>query len=82
MVTMAELVEVLSQDRPVIDRTNLMGFYQFSILRASSWLRTHRDSPPEADREALAKAGLRLDATSAAIEVVVIDHIEKSPTEN
>jgi uncharacterized protein (TIGR03435 family) len=85
-VTMSQLVDLLDQDRPVMDKTNLKGYYQFSIVRLSPVAaREAGGQPPlpwEPARDALAKAGLRLVPTTAPFDVVVIDHLEKSPTEN
>ena len=82
-VTMAKLVEVLPiRDRPIVDMTNLKGFYQFSWERLAA-------SPGELPndigvtvREALGKAGLKLEPRMAPLEVIVIDHLEKTPTPN
>jgi uncharacterized protein (TIGR03435 family) len=83
-ITMSQLVYMLGQDRPVIDKTNLKGYYQFSIVRLSQVAASEAgERPPlpgEAERDALAKAGLRLVPTTAPFDVVVIDHLEKSPT--
>jgi uncharacterized protein (TIGR03435 family) len=88
-VTMPALAELLSGqhlDRPVVDMTNLKGSYRVA------W-----DGPPppepgfrgfipfdlgEAIVTALDKAGLKLERTKSAIEMIVIDHLEKMPTEN
>jgi uncharacterized protein (TIGR03435 family) len=85
-VTMQALVELLHQDRPVIDMTNLKGYYQFSMerlsARAASAAGEPMLTPDEVARQALARVGLRLDPSTAPLEVVVIDHLEKSPSEN
>ena len=83
-ITMAELVEVLLiPGRPIIDLTNLKGSYQFSYehRRVQSPDEPSVD-PSTAVREALDKVGLRLEPRTAPVEVIVIDHLEKSPTEN
>ncbi len=83
---MEQLVEMLGQDRPVIDKTNLKGSYQFSILRLSQMAASEAgERPPlrgESERDAVEKAGLRLVPTTAPLDVIVIDHLEKSPTAN
>jgi uncharacterized protein (TIGR03435 family) len=90
-VTMAELAQVLPvHDRPVIDLTNLKGVYQFSWERPTPPLgapgEVVTDRPAvtseDAAREALEKAGLKLEPRTAPVEVIVIDHLEKAPTEN
>ena len=84
----------LTLDRPVIDRTELTGDYDFEL----SWAPDPATSAPEADRinggtldrpsdnpsifEALEKQlGLRLVSQRAPVEILVIDHAEK-PVEN
>lgn len=89
-VSMPELAEVLSSEitaRPVLDRTGLAGAYDFT-------LRYSRDGQPDAaGREAVSadpgiftaleeQLGLKLVATKAPIEFLVIDQVEKTPTEN
>jgi uncharacterized protein (TIGR03435 family) len=85
-ITMSQLVYMLGQDRPVLDKTNLKGYYQFSILRlspvAASAAGERPPLPGEAERDALTTDGLRLVPMTAPFDVVVIDHLEKSPTEN
>jgi len=90
-VTMAELAQVLPvHDRPVIDMTNLNGSYEFSWdrptppLGAPGEVVTDRPAVTSEDaaREALEKAGLKLEPRTAPVDVTVIDHLEKTPTEN
>jgi uncharacterized protein (TIGR03435 family) len=69
-------------DRPVVDKTGLTGFYDFRLEFAP-------ERPPGAEQiegpsifEALKQQlGLRLDATKAPSEHIVIDSVEK-PTAN
>jgi uncharacterized protein (TIGR03435 family) len=88
-VTMPSLAELLSGqhlDRPVIDMTNLKGSYQVA------W---EGPAPPppgsggfipfdlgEAIIASLNKAGLKLEPRKAPIEMLVVDRLEKTPTEN
>jgi bla regulator protein blaR1 len=90
-VTMAQLVQALPiHDRPVIDMTNLKGYYQFSWVQPVPPVGAPREvvterpavTAEDAAREALEKAGLRLEPRTAPVEVIVIDHLEKTPTEN
>jgi uncharacterized protein (TIGR03435 family) len=92
-VSMPELAEVLSSeitDRPVVDRTGLSGQFDFT-------LRYSRDSEPDVAGRARAEGnsadpdvftaledqlGLKLVATKAPIEFLIIDIVEKAPTEN
>jgi len=84
--TMADFVDVLTTnlDRPVLDRTNLEGHYNFTL----TW-----DPPPAAENgpswspigpslfTPVRELGLRLDPQKAPVEMLVIDSIEH-PTGN
>lgn len=83
--TMAEFAEVLTTnlDRPVLDKTNLDGHYNFTL----TW-----EPPPPPPSGAwtpigpslftpVRELGLRIDPEKAPIEMLVIDSIEK-PTGN
>jgi uncharacterized protein (TIGR03435 family) len=84
--TMAEFADVLTTnlDRPVLDRTNLEGHYNFTL--------TGDPPPPSANGPswspigpslfmAIRELGLRLDPQKAPVEMLVIDSI-KHPTDN
>ncbi len=87
MQTMADIAEMCTRElgRPVIDLSELTGAYDFNI----DFMR-----PPDDPTEARADSetpflnaiqdqlGLRLRATKVPVKVVVIDHIEKTPSEN
>jgi len=84
-VTMPGLAEILTgqagEGRPVIDMTNLRGSYQFSWdVRARS--PDFPDDPRTQVLDALGRAGLKLEPRTAPLEVIVVDHLEKTPTEN
>jgi uncharacterized protein (TIGR03435 family) len=77
-------------DRPVIDRTGLTGFYDYTLKwtpeRAvgASVLGLPPTPPPPADPDApniftalQEQLGLKLEAGRGPVEVVVIDRIEK-----
>jgi uncharacterized protein (TIGR03435 family) len=85
-VTMQALVELLNQDRPVIDMTEPKGYYQFSMERRSGRAAAESGepnlTPSDVARAALAKVGLKLEPRTTPLSVMVIDHIEKSPSEN
>jgi uncharacterized protein (TIGR03435 family) len=74
---MAHFCEVLSRQvgRPVLDATGLPGAYDFVL-----------DYDPQ-DSMSLFVAiestlGLRLESKKAAVDLMVIDRVEKSPTAN
>ena len=67
---------------PVFDRTGLGGNFDFTLEFASEkGVPSSNDepapSPSTAVRESL---GLRLTRTKAALDVLVIDHVEKTPS--
>jgi uncharacterized protein (TIGR03435 family) len=79
---MAGLAAFLTQmlDRPVIDKTNLDGFFEFDFAVPATIL----PSPDSAESifEAIQdQLGLRLEQTKGPIEVLVIDRVERL-TEN
>jgi uncharacterized protein (TIGR03435 family) len=77
-VTMAAFAAFLSQkgDYPLLDKTGLKGFYDLKL----DW-GAEPDGPTLADamREQL---GLKLETRRAPLEIIVVDHVEKVPTEN
>jgi len=75
-ITMAQLVKRLTRemDRPVLDRTELTGAYDFKYAYASSGDRPDRTSTLIASLNAI---GLKLESSKAPIETIVIDTIEK-----
>jgi uncharacterized protein (TIGR03435 family) len=96
--TMARLASTLTSmaDRPVIDRTGLTGTYElgFDVPSQGVWRavmmpmpgKIPRAAPTEIDPagifQSVQSLGLRVEKDKAAIETIVIEHIEKTPTEN
>lgn len=88
MKRLSELL-ALQMDRPVLDATGLKGVFNFTL----DWT---PDESPSAKAESAIDApkspsllialqeqlGLRLQARKAPIEILVVDHAEKVPTEN
>ena len=88
--TMPGLADFLGRpaDRPVLDKTGLAGHYDFSIQLVDG------ESPNPGDVKRAVKnwqsiftdiqdqLGLKLEAQKAAVEILVIDHAERVPTEN
>ncbi len=75
--------------RPVLDKTGLTGRYDFTLSLAPSPNASIGDVKRAAFEEgfslfsyALDQIGLRLEAQKAMIDVLVVDHVEKIPTEN
>jgi uncharacterized protein (TIGR03435 family) len=97
-MTMAELATVLTDvtGQPVLDKTGLRGLYQFSNVELAVNARILANTrasalrfgftPPETPNISEAKAvealGLRLERRRAPIDVIVVDKIERTPTDN
>jgi bla regulator protein blaR1 len=85
-------------DRPVVDRTGLTGTYEIGFDVPSQDVRQAimmpmpgkipRAAPTPEDPtggsifQSVQSLGLRLEKDKAAIETIVVEHIEKTPTEN
>jgi uncharacterized protein (TIGR03435 family) len=88
-VTMQGLADLLcsNADRPVVDMTELKGNYQmqidFGIAPPSSGGggRIPFDLAGALNRS-IEKAGLKLERSKAPVETIVVDHMEKTPTDN
>jgi uncharacterized protein (TIGR03435 family) len=93
-IGMRNLTEFLSRQtgRPVLDMTGLKGFYSFTLNYAPDEAASAPapGAPPlpestvgtslfSAIQEQL---GLKLEARKAPVEILVVDHAEKVPTEN
>jgi uncharacterized protein (TIGR03435 family) len=97
-MTMAELAAVLTANvgQPVLDRTRLPRTYNFSdielpldaalvaIVDRSSRTAGFRgfEAPNVSLTKALEPLGLRLERRRAPIDVIVVDKIERTPTDN
>jgi len=93
-MSMQELVSVLTPnlDEVVVDRTDLTGVYKFkielppdkSIARrlASVGLKRNSDSSGLSTFKAIESLGLKLERRTVPVEVVVIDNIRRTPSEN
>jgi len=72
-------------DRPVIDMTGLKGFYDFTL--DTSGLGFGGNPPQDTSAPSIfttiqENLGLRLQAQKAPIEILAVDHAEKTPTAN
>lgn len=73
-------------DRPVIDATGLAGKYDFVFESGREG--NGRSADPVAGAEvvtyadALKALGLKLEPTKHAYDILVVDHVERAPTEN
>jgi uncharacterized protein (TIGR03435 family) len=75
-------------DRPVVDMTSLTGRYDMSFeIPREEIIRADTNSPTAFDLaapflEAVEQLGFRLERRNLPIEVLVVDHIERTPTAN
>jgi uncharacterized protein (TIGR03435 family) len=97
-VTLTTLADWLTRllDRPAVDMTGISGTYDFSLEYSLEELRNLLRSSPGGARElppnipdsgnsifaSLAAVGLRLEQRKVPMEVLVVDRIERTPTEN
>ena len=97
-VTLSALAVAVERllDRPVVDMTGIAGTYDFSLeyswdelrslVRTSSGGATELPANPDAPGNSIftsvAAFGLKLEPRKAPIEVLVVDRIERTPTEN
>ncbi len=81
--SMKAVVGMLSSqvEAPVVDRTGLSGYYDFTLQFGRPWSSSNPDSWPDIFTAVQEQLGLKLDRTKADVPNIIIDHIEK-PTEN
>jgi uncharacterized protein (TIGR03435 family) len=84
------------EDRPVVDMTELKGSYDVEIAmepppeggsrKDGSGPQSGGPPPPDLFGEAIfrviERAGLKLEPRKAPVDMIVVDHVEKTPTEN
>ena len=92
--TMRELADSLQRQllRPVADATGLTGKYDFTLTFATEGLFMGRgripvgpgggENLPDVFNALRSQLGLRLEQRKGAVETLVIEHVEKRPTEN
>lgn len=68
--------------RPVLDQTGLDGYYSFALYFTPEGAPTGDSAGPDIFGALEQQLGLRLEARRAPVELLVIDHAEKIPTEN
>jgi uncharacterized protein (TIGR03435 family) len=81
-VTMADLARTLGQvlRASVVDKTGLTGNYYFGVKYAPE--RDQADSDLPSLATALGDLGLQLEKRKGPVELLVVDHMEKTPSEN
>jgi uncharacterized protein (TIGR03435 family) len=69
--------------RPVKDATNLTGNYDFTLKWMLNWGQpAAEDNGPTIFQAVEQQLGLRLEARKVVTKLLVVDHIEKIPTDN
>jgi len=70
---------------PILDRTGLAGNYEIrlrAMIGAQAAASDAADAPPEVFTAIQDQLGLRLVPRKDLVDVLVVDHIEKTPTDN
>ena len=84
--TVSELVNYLSSElkAPVVDKTGLTGKYDYNLefSGALSAATDRADSAPDFVTAVRDQLGLKLESKKGPMDLLVIDHIEKTPTAN
>jgi uncharacterized protein (TIGR03435 family) len=84
--TMEEFAVSLSMlvHKPVTDVTGLKGKYDFTLhwIAQGAGPSTGDDTGPTLFRALPEQLGLRLESKKSMVEVLVVDHVDKTPTEN
>lgn len=83
-VSLAKFCETLTVQagRPVMDRTNLTGTYSFAVYFTPDGAAPSDTPEPNLFAALQEQLGLRLEPARGPVEFLVIDHAEKTPTEN
>jgi uncharacterized protein (TIGR03435 family) len=84
--SMKDFIDVLIRrlGRPVSDKTNLTGKYDFVLNYSGTSLTAPvTDAPmPDLFQALQTQLGLKLEARKGPVEMIVVDHVERVPTEN
>lgn len=83
-LSMAVFADLLSRqvDRPVLDMTGLKGYFAVKVEWATDDARETENPGPSLFTALQEQLGLKLEARKGPLEILVIDHAEKVPTEN
>jgi uncharacterized protein (TIGR03435 family) len=85
--SMARLAETMARRlvQPVVDKTGVGGVYDFELRFTSDDLAastTTADAPPTLFTALQEALGLRLQPEKVPIQIIVVDHLERAPTDN
>lgn len=84
-LTFTQLAKMLSGlcDRPVVDDTGLAGTYAITLdLPSSGPTPTNPSGHMDLVLAGLSKAGLKLEKRTGSVEYLIVDRLERGPTEN
>jgi uncharacterized protein (TIGR03435 family) len=83
-VSMATFADFLGGrlEMPVLDMTGLAGFYDLTLDWVEEGAAPGDQKFPELPIALQEQLGLKLESRKAPLEIVVVDHIERVPTEN
>ena len=83
---MPQLARMLSEigelESLVVDATGLKGYYEFTLEWTPANLIPNGAPGPALTTALQEQLGLRLESGKGPVDVLVIDHVEKKPTEN
>ena len=82
--TMDQLSSRISNqlDVPVVNATGLTGRYDFSLYWAGETLERTNDSGPNLFSAIESQLGLKLTRKKVTVTIIVVDHLDRAPTEN
>jgi uncharacterized protein (TIGR03435 family) len=83
--TMERVAALLASSlaRPINDATDLKGKYDFTVKWIMDWgPPSPDDSGPDIFQALQEQLGLKLEPKKVMVDLLVVDHIEKTPTEN
>jgi uncharacterized protein (TIGR03435 family) len=82
---MPQLADFLARhlDRPVVDKTELAGVFDFELRWGQDQSQsTDSASGPSIFTAVQEQLGLKLQSQKLPVEILVVDHAERVPTEN
>ena len=86
--SIAQLIDFLSFElkRPVVDKTGLTGLYNYSLDFVPALAATDENGSPAPAPDFITavrvQLGMKLTAKKGPLEIIVIDHVEKTPIED
>jgi uncharacterized protein (TIGR03435 family) len=81
--SMDRFAEGLNADRPVLNRTNLTGFYDISIFYTPDFRMQNEVQPTDiAIQDSIRRLGLQMEKRDEPMEIVVVDSYDDLPSAN